>query len=46
MEAPQSARLPHAAHCVSQEPCVLAAAFEAPVDVVARDSVQDWLSLD
>jgi len=35
------ARLPHAAKCVSQEPCVLAIAFEARVDAFAGDHVQE-----
>jgi len=35
------ARLPHEAKCVSQEPCVLAIAFEAPVDAVAGDYVEE-----
>lgn len=32
------AKLPHEASCVSDEPCVLAIAFEAPVDAVASDN--------
>lgn len=35
------ARLPHEATCVSQEPCVLAIAFEVPVDAVAGDYVAE-----
>ncbi len=35
------ARLPHAAKRVSQAPCVLAIAFEAPVDAVAGDYVEE-----
>ncbi len=31
------AKLPHGAACVSDEPCVLAIAFESPVDAVASD---------
>lgn len=31
------AHLPHAADCVSEAPCVLAIAFEAPVDAFAGD---------
>ncbi len=34
------ARLPHEAICVSQEPCVLAIAFEGPVDAFAGDYVK------
>lgn len=32
------AKLPHTGLCVSDEPCVLAIAFESPVDAVAGDS--------
>ena len=32
------AKLPHKGSCVSDEPCVLAIAFESPVDAVASDS--------
>ncbi len=32
------AKLSHMASCVSDEPCVLAIAFESPVDAVASDS--------
>ncbi|QDW66558.1 cupin domain-containing protein [Luteimonas granuli] len=32
------AELPHKASCVSDEPCVLAIAFELPVDAFASDS--------
>lgn len=32
------AKLPHTASCVSDEPCVLAIAFESPVDAVAGGS--------
>jgi quercetin dioxygenase-like cupin family protein len=32
------AKLPHQASCVSDEPCVLAIAFELPVDAFASDS--------
>jgi glyoxylate utilization-related uncharacterized protein len=32
------AKLLHAGLCVSDEPCVLAIAFESPVDAVAGDS--------
>lgn len=31
------AKLPHSAICVSDEPCVLAIAFESPVDAVASE---------
>lgn len=34
-------RLPHAAKCVSRGPCVLAIAFEAPVDAFEGEPVQD-----
>ena len=34
-------RLPHAAKCVSQEPCVLAIAFEAPLDAFEGEPTQD-----
>ncbi|MDQ3038737.1 MAG: cupin domain-containing protein [Pseudomonadota bacterium] len=31
------AKLPHAAKCVSEAPCVLAIAFESPVDAIASE---------
>jgi quercetin dioxygenase-like cupin family protein len=37
------ARLPHSASCVSEQPCVLAIAFESPVDAVA---VEDAANAD
>lgn len=35
------ARLPHSAECVSQQPCVLAIAFELPVDAFAGAPGED-----